>query len=50
MDMGFVEGIRTRKRTSMSASAARDGILDVEVPEDAKRTRSVSASSFSYKS
>lgn len=50
------KGERTRERTSMSASAGcrcardRDGALDVDVLEDAKRTRSVSASSASSRS
>lgn len=39
-----MQGKRTRERMSMSASVARDGTLAVEVPEDDKRTRSVSAS------
>jgi hypothetical protein len=50
-----MEGRLTRERTSMSTSAgyrcaARDGPLDPDVLEDAKRTRSVSASSASYRS
>ena len=45
----------TRERTSMSTSAGygcggRDGTLDVDALEDAKRTRGVSASSASYRS
>lgn len=50
-----MEGRLTRERTSMSTSAgyrcaARDGTLDLDVLEDAKRTRSVFASSASYRS
>jgi len=50
-----MESRLTRERTSMSTSAgygcaARDGTLDVDVLEDAKRTRGVFASSASYRS
>jgi hypothetical protein len=50
-----MKGRLTRERTSISTSAgygcaARDGTLDLDVLEDAKRTRGVSASSASYRS